>query len=385
MSVGSIRIGSPLGIPVRLHYTWWLIFFPVLLTLAQSIYPEYYRDLSPASLWTMAGLATVLLFVSLLLHEFGHAAAARKFGIPVHSVELFVLGGAAKMIGFTRRPRDEFVLAAAGPLVSLAFALISVVLFVLLRYGFGLASPLVDVLVHVAAFNLATVAFNLIPAYPLDGGRVLQGILWHVTGSRSRAALAPAAIGALVAGGLIGYGLWQARLSLQSVDSYQSRQYLMAGVWPAVIGVFIGWSSLRSYRGVCQTERIAAMSVAEALDDRVRPIAATMALAAARQEAFTAGAAVVPVLDGDGRAEALLVREAMAIDAATVAEVAEQILPAARVPATADLFNAALTMARSGDPWLVIEDPDGRYLGMLTGESLRAALRPAPPRRAGDG
>lgn len=386
MSAGSIRIGSPLGIPVRLHYTWWLIFFPVLFTLAQSIYPEYYRDkdLPRVTLWTMAGLATVLLFVSLLLHEFGHAAAARRFGIPVHSVELFVLGGAAKMIGFTRRPRDEFVLAAAGPVVSLVFALLAVVLFVLLRFGFGLDSPMVDVLVHVALFNLATVAFNLIPAYPLDGGRVLQGILWHITGSRSRAAMAPAAIGAILGGGLIGYGLWQVRLSLESVDPVASRQYLMAGLWPAVIGAFIGWSSLKSYRSVCHTERVAGMTVGQALDGRVRPVTATMDLASARQAAFaTGGPAVVPVLGGDGRAEALLVEEAAiaASGETTVAQVAERIPSAARVPAASDLFNAALAMARSGDPWLVVEDAEGRYVGMLTGQSLRTALRPPAEKR----
>ena len=117
MAAGSLRICSPLGIPIRIHYSWWLILFPVLFTLGRTIYPWLYPHLSEGSLWTMAGLATLLLFISLLLHEFGHAVAARQFDIPVHSVELFLLGGAARMMGFTRRPRDEFLLAASGPMV----------------------------------------------------------------------------------------------------------------------------------------------------------------------------------------------------------------------------------------------------------------------------
>ena len=136
MSVGSIRIGSPLGIPVRLHYTWWVIFLPVLFMLAQTLYPRMYPLAEPSTLWTMAAIATVLFFVSLLLHEFGHALAARRFGIPVHSVELFALGGAAKMIGFTRRPRDEFIMASAGPAISLAFAALTAGAYAVLRFAF---------------------------------------------------------------------------------------------------------------------------------------------------------------------------------------------------------------------------------------------------------
>jgi Zn-dependent protease len=380
MSVGSIRIGSPLGIPVRLHYTWWVIFLPVLFTLAQTFYPRMYPLETPSTLWTMAAVATVLFFVSLLLHEFGHAIAARRFGIPVHSVELFALGGAAKMIGFTRRPRDEFIMASAGPAVSLAFAALTAGAYAALRYAFDVEPPLPDVLWHVAVLNLATVAFNLLPAYPLDGGRVLQGILWHMMGSRSRAALWPAAIGALVAGGLVGYGLWDVHLALGSLDSSELRRYLTSGLWwPIAIGAFIAWASLRSYRGVCLTERISAMCVAEALDDRVQPVKATLDLAAVRQLVFVADRpAVAPVLGADGRAEALLVEESIgeAPDEATVAQVAERIPAGSRVVAAADLFNAALTMARGGDPWLVVEDAEGRYVGMLTGDSLRAAMRP---------
>lgn len=380
MSVGSIRIGSPLGIPVRLHYTWWVIFLPVLFMLAQTLYPRMYPLAEPSTLWTMAAIATVLFFVSLLLHEFGHALAARRFGIPVHSVELFALGGAAKMIGFTRRPRDEFIMASAGPAISLAFAALTAGAYAMLRFAFHAEPPMPDVLWHVAALNLATVAFNLLPAYPLDGGRVLQGLLWHMMGSRSRAALWPAAIGGLLAGALVGYGLWDVHNVLASTDSYELRRYLASGLWwPIAIGSFIGWASLRSYRGVCLTERIATMRAAEALDHRVLSVEATLDLASVRQSVFVGDRpAVAPVLGAEGRAEALLIEESIAgaLDEATVAQVAERIPSGGRVAATADLFEAALAMARGGDPWLVVEDAEGRYVGMLTGDSIRAAMRP---------
>lgn len=378
MAIGSIRIFSPLGIPIRLHYSWWLIFFPVLFTLAYTIYPQFYPTLPRGEIWTMAGLTTGLLFVSLLLHEFGHAVAARRFGIPVHSVELFVFGGVARMVGFTRRPRDEFILAGSGPAVSLVFALAVGALYLVLNRLLGIRSPLVDVALHAGAFNLATVAFNLIPAYPLDGGRVLQGLIWHFNRRRAAAAMVPAIIGAVLALALVGFGAFQISRALQPDGAFDQQQQFISGVWPILIGVFIAWAARRSYRGVCVLDRISDMMASEALDGRVQPVTAGMDLSAARGVAFPEpGIVAAPILDPDGRATAVLLGDEMdEAPAGTLAgELATDIPCGLRVVEAMDLFDAMIIMARAQKAWLVVEDAEGRYVGMLTQASLRWAFR----------
>lgn len=377
MRAGSLKIGSPLGIPIHLHYTFWLIFFPVLLTLAQSIYPQYYPEASERDLWLMASLATVLLLVSLLTHELGHALAARRFGIPVHSVELFMLGGAARMLGFTRRPRDEFLLAASGPMVSLLTAGGLAAVFAALHYLAHIRSPLVDVVLHAAAFNVATVAFNLIPAHPLDGGRVLQGLLWRWTGRRDRAAIVPAAIGILLAVALAVFGIWRIREGLAIEETAQARQVIISGIWPIVIGAFVLHAARKNVRHARMLDRVSGLSAGQALDPRVQPVSPTAALSAVRQTAFAdTRVAAAPVVDLEGRAQAMLVESQVHRDPGEtpVTDVAEQILGAGRVPESADLFDAMMVMARAGDPWLVVEDADGRYVGLMTADSLRQAI-----------
>jgi Zn-dependent protease len=377
MKAGLLKIGSPFGIPIHLHYTFWLIFFPVLFTLAQSIYPQYYADVSGRERWLMAALATALLLVSLVTHELGHALAARRFGIPVHSVELFMLGGAARMLGFTRRPRDEFLLAASGPLVSLLTAVALAAVFAVLRYLANVRSPLVDVVLHAAAFNVATVAFNLIPAHPLDGGRVLQGLLWRWTGRRDRAAIVPAAIGILLATALTLFGIWQISKGLAIEETARARQVIISGIWPIVIGAFVLHAARKNVRHARMLDRVSGLSAGQALDPRVQPVSPTVALSSVRQTAFAdTRVAAAPVINGEGRALAILVESQVRNDPGEtpVADVAEQIPRTGRVLASVDLFDAMMVMARAGDPWLVVDDADGRYVGLLTADSLHQAI-----------
>jgi len=376
--VGSLKICTLWGIPIRLHFSWWLIFFLLLFSLARMVYPSFYPNLSPAECWTMSAVATTMFVVSLLAHEIGHAVAARRFGIPVHSVELFVFGGVARMMGFTRRPRDEFFLAAAGPLVSMGFAVLSAGVYLLLKYPLAVASPVVDVALHVALFNAATVAFNLIPAYPLDGGRVLQGVLWHFSRKRALAAAVPAAIGYALAAALVGLGAGRIALGMLANGSPDLRRLLTGNIWFVLIGVFVAVAARKSFRGVRVMERVAAMNVAQALDGRIQELSPTMTLAAARGLAFpTSDLVAAPVLDEAGRVAAVLHADAAA-DApreATVRDVAEPVPDALRAVETTDLFEAVLRMARRQNVWLIVEDADGRYVGMVTQASLRWAFR----------
>jgi len=390
MRFASIKICSLFGIPIRLHYSFWLIVVPFLVILANSSYPRFYADFCPrvlhyelgrelteAERWTMSVLTTLLVFGSLLAHEFGHAMAAKRLGIPVHSVELFVFGGVARMMGFTRRPRDEFLLAGSGPLVSLSLALLLGGTFLLLRFILAAQSPIVDVAGYASLFNLATLAFNLIPAYPLDGGRVLQGVLWRLTRRRSLAAAVPAGFGWSLAALLVVWGLVELAMGLASDGAAELRGQFMAGLWPILIGAFIAVAAHKSYNGARVLERISGLRATHVLDDRVQPLPGTMDLLSGRLTAFPQpDIPASPVLDGEGRAAAVLVNGGTAASPAdrTVFQAAVPVANGARLLDTADLFEALVAMARAQHSWLIVEDASGRYVGMVTQRSLRAAF-----------
>jgi Zn-dependent protease len=204
---GDLRIGRLAGIPISIHPLWLLIVALITLSLGSAYYPDAVSNIAPG--WAYAlGLATaLLLFASVLLHELGHAVVARRYGVEVEGIELWLLGGVAKMKGSAHRPEDELRFALAGPGVTAAIAV-----------TFGLAaavlSPsaadaLVALLAYQALINALILVFNLLPAFPLDGGRVLRALLWQRRGEIESATVTAARVGrvfgwAMVAIGLLG-------------------------------------------------------------------------------------------------------------------------------------------------------------------------------------
>lgn len=384
MAGHALTIFAPFGIPVRVRLTWWPIFFLVLLTLARSLYPHWYPDLGRGDIWLMAAVATVLAFGSLLAHEFGHALAARRFGIPVHGVELFLLGGLSRVMGFTTRPRHEFLLAAMGPIVSLALACIFALVFFGLRNAAGIDAPLIDVLGHAAVFNAATAVFNLLPAYPLDGGRVLQGVLWHFTRRRTLSAGVAAAAGAML--GLLSLAAGVVRLVPQieaprgagAVPSLLlGREHdLVGGIWLVLLGTFVLWAARHSYVRVRMVDRLSRLTVGEALAPAVRPIPATMSAEAAWQLAFESPEApVAPVVGDELRVVGALGWEdgRRLPEEATVGDLAEPTPRETLARSTTTLARALGMMVAEGRNWVIVADADGRYEGTVTQASLQAA------------
>jgi Zn-dependent protease len=202
----SVRFGRIAGIPVGASWSALLIAALIAWSLAGSLLPAEVPGLAPAAYW-LAGLAGAGLFLgSLLAHEVGHALVARRAGLRVRGITLWLLGGVAQLEDEPASPGDELRVAIVGPAVSLA-----------LGVGFGLAAVALAVLggpavvVAVAGWlalgNAALALFNLLPAAPLDGGRVLRGLLWRRHGSRERASVTATTAGVWVGGGLVAYGL----------------------------------------------------------------------------------------------------------------------------------------------------------------------------------
>ena len=181
----SLRLGKVFGIPIGINYTWFIVFALVTLSLATGYFPSRYADWSLAGYLSLGLLTSVLFFASVLLHELAHSIVARAWGIPVQSITLFIFGGVANISREPERPLAEFLVAIAGPIASLLLAL----LFGLLWLTGRLLDlpPLAALGYYLSNINLGLALFNLIPGFPLDGGRVFRSLVWAATGDLYRA------------------------------------------------------------------------------------------------------------------------------------------------------------------------------------------------------
>lgn len=213
------------GINFYLHSSWFIVFVLSSVALAIS-FQESYSDWNAAQAWVSALTTSSLFFISLLLHELGHSWAALKRGIPVYSITLFIFGGMARIGKESDSPGTEFWVAIAGPVVSIGLALGFLMLYGLTLNQFEAASTIFETLILI---NLAIALFNLLPGFPLDGGRVLRAAIWQVTGSPRKAMIWSVNAGRTIALGLIGYGLF--------VTFYY--MYPINGLWLIGIGGFI--------------------------------------------------------------------------------------------------------------------------------------------------
>src|SRR5262245_46701111 len=194
------------GIPVRVDLSWLIIFGLISWSLAGGYFPHVLPEVSPGMAWLHGVVAALMLFVSVFLHELSHALVAREHGVPVSGIRLHVFGGVSEMEAEPPTPRAEFLIAAVGPLTSYVIAG--------LCFGLGRAlagPPWVAALTgYLAAVNFIIGTFNLIPGFPLDGGRLLRALLWWGSGRQDRATLWASRAGSAFALGLIVLGAWRA-------------------------------------------------------------------------------------------------------------------------------------------------------------------------------
>jgi Zn-dependent protease/CBS domain-containing protein len=224
MTRHSIPLGKILGIQIGLDYSWFLIFALLTWMLAGSYYPEEFKHWPPLLYWLMGAVTAIMFFGCVLLHELGHSLVALRYKIPVRSITLFLFGGIAQIAAEPPSAVAEFFIAVAGPLVSLALA----ILFYAVQPLVAGMEPLLGVAKYLAYINLALALFNLIPGYPLDGGRVLRAIVWAITGNMGRSTIIAANAGRFFAFLLIFLGVWQIVTG-----------NLGGGLWIAFIGWFL--------------------------------------------------------------------------------------------------------------------------------------------------
>src|SRR4030067_1901034 len=249
MFTSGLRIFRVLGIPIYINYTWFIVFSLVVYTLAVSYFSYLGPYYGPAVRWIMAFIAAIMLFSSILLHELSHSYVAQKQGITINRITLFVFGGIAQMVGECRSPSGEMKIAVAGPALSLFLSGI----FWAIVFGFKrdmAASPVLAIAYFLAATNMMLAVFNLIPGFPLDGGRMLRAFIWKRTNNLNKATLITSRIGKGFAILLIIGGLWDI---LQGV--------FISGLWLIFVGMFLQQAADQGYRQTVLNRTLSSVSI----------------------------------------------------------------------------------------------------------------------------
>lgn len=251
----SWKLGTFRGIPVGLHWSMSLVFALLTISLATAFFPMTHEDLPEIAYWIMAVVCAVLFFTSILLHELGHSLVAIRNGIPVNGITLFIFGGVAQIGGRAPSAMVELKVAAAGPLVSFALGGI----FLLLGWVTGDIALISAPATWLGTLNLTLAVFNLLPGFPLDGGRILRALVWKFTGSEDRAAQVALVSGQLLAFGMMGLGAYMAFTG-----------NISNGLWLVFLGWFLQNAAVSEAQGSRVEIALRGVTVAQAMGPRER-------------------------------------------------------------------------------------------------------------------
>jgi Zn-dependent protease len=361
----DIPLGRVLGIPIGLDYSWFLIFGLLTWMLAGSYYPSEFPGWPTLLYWLTGAVTSLMLFASVLLHELGHSVVALRYRIPVRSITLFIFGGVAQIGAEPPSAVAELFIAVAGPLVSLALA----VFFYAVQPVVSGLEPLWGVVKYLAYINLALVLFNLIPGYPLDGGRVFRAITWAATGSMRRATIIAANVGRFFALLFIAVGVWQIFTG-----------NFGGGLWVAFIGWFLDSAATAQLRYVQSRGLLRGHKVAQAMSDRCAAVPGSLTLQQLVDEHILGGSQrcflVTRGEDVVGLMTLHRIKEVPRPEWPTTSA-AEAMIPLERlkrIDADAEVWAALQEMDRDGVNQLPVTR-DHRVIGMLSREDVIGFLR----------
>lgn len=360
----AIRLGRVFGIEIGLDYSWFIVLALVTWSLAAHYFPMNYRW-PTAAYWAVGLITSLLFFASVLAHELGHSVVALRKGIPVRAITLFLFGGMARITKEPTRPRDEFLIAIAGPIVSVALGL----LFYLLHSSAFPDQPLAALALWLSWINLSLAIFNLIPGFPLDGGRVLRSAVWALTGSFRRATRV-----ASIAGRVIAYGFIALGLLIAFAGSW------MSGLWLIFIGWFLGRAALSSYRQVALREQLAGVTAREIMLTDCPPVSSTLTLSQLVHAYILKDTRhCFPVVEEGKILGIITLQHVKAVPqgqwaTTTVGQAMTPLEQAQKVRPDQDLVEVLETMAEGDLSQLSVVE-DGKFVGMIPRDRLLAVLR----------
>ena len=377
----SIQLARVFGIRIGVDVSWFIVLFLLIWQLS-----GYYEDVTPGSnAFLLATVSALLFFLSILLHELGHALVAIRNGIPIQGIDLWMFGGVATLGRDTDSPGVEFRVAIAGPLVTLAIALLCFALGVLVSNAdqvvdstrfveSGVQGATTAVLGYLASINIIVLLFNLVPGFPLDGGRITRAIIWWRTGDRNRSTRFAARLGRGVGWLMVGGGVL-----MFTVD-------FAAGLWLAFIGFFLTQAARSAEVQATFAGRIEHLRVSDVMDAEPVAVPETLTLDRAEDEFFLRyGWRWFPVVDATGHLVGVVSHEALQ----SLPEQVRSSRPVASVMArdeTGSGLRVGLEepletllgqegLARLGA--IMAVDRDGVLRGIVTVEAVRRALRGA--------
>jgi Zn-dependent protease len=364
MTRHNIPLGRILGIPIGLDYSWFLIFALLTWSLAGSYYPAEFKNWPPLLYWFMGAVTVIMLFVSVLLHELGHSVVALRYKIPVRSITLFIFGGVAQIGAEPPSAPAEFFVAIAGPIVSLVLA----VFFSVVKPVVAGFEPLWGLAEYLAYINFALVVFNLVPGYPLDGGRVFRAIVWAVTGNMRRATLLTANVGRFFGFFFIFVGFWR----VFAGD--------LGGLWLAFIGWFLDNAATTELHQVMFKGLLAGHTVSQAMSRQCATVPADLKLQELVDEQILGQAQRCLIVTRGQNPVGLItphrVKEVPRQEWATTTA-SQAMLPLEkfkRINPTAELWSALQQMDGDGVNQLPVMT-DGQVIGMLSRQDVITFLR----------
>jgi Zn-dependent protease len=365
MNRHTVPLGRIFGIPIGLDYSWFLIFALLTWLLATSYFPAEFKHWPQPLYWFMGAVTAVMLFGSVLLHELGHSVVALRQKVPVRSITLFLFGGVAQIGAEPPSAIAEFFIAVAGPLVSLFLGL----LFYAIQPAVAGSQPLLGLAKYLAYINLALVLFNLIPGYPLDGGRVFRAIVWAITKNMRRATLIAANVGRFFGFLFIFVGVWQ----MFTGD-------FGGGLWIAFIGWFLDNAASGQVQQAMFQGLLAGHKVSQAMSNQCASVPSDLMLQQVVDEQILDGGHRCFLVNRGGEIVGLMtlhrIREVPRSEWGKTS-VAQAMLPLQklkRLSPDGELWPALQQMDRDGVNQLPVMRDD-QVVGMLSREDVVTFLR----------
>ena len=364
---GAFSLGRIFGIQFRIHYSWFIIFVLITVSLSWQYFPYTYPEWSAPAYW-LTGIATSLLFfASVVAHELAHSLVGRANGIPVKSITLFLFGGMAHMTREASRHGAEFRMALAGPVASLAIGGLFFVLYLLLQ---SVNEPVAALTFWLARINVVLALFNLIPGFPLDGGRVFRSLLWRFSGNYQRATRIAFEVGRgvgylFVAGGVI--------------LMFLSRENWFNGLWLAFIGIFLTYMATASYRQTQWQAALLGVKVADVMTTTCPVISSYVTISRVVQDyIFVGGHQCFMVTDGGELKGILTLRNIKSVDQKTwdTTAVGDVMTPAERLKVVRmdeEVLSVLEQMEEYGISQMPVES-EGRIIGLVTRDDVLRIL-----------
>jgi len=355
---GAFNLGKVFGIQVRLHYSWFIIFALLTFLLVSPYWSSW--------LWWAVGIGACLLFFgSVVAHELAHSLVGRANGIPVKSITLFMFGGVAQMTKEATRPNAELKMAAAGPLCSLAIGgVFSLILFL----NPDMSQPAARMVYWLAFMNFALAAFNLIPGFPLDGGRIFRSLVWRSTGDYLRSTRIATRVGVGV-----GYSFIAGGIAVVFLHPFNLTWF--SGVWMAFIGWFLKNAASASYRQTQWRETLKRFTAAQVMTVNCPVVPSDITLSQlVREHVLPSGCHLFMVADEGGLQGILTLQNIKSVPQQewAVTQVKKVIIPIDKLKVAhpgQDVLSIVEQMDESGIDQVPVVS-EGRVIGLIARDDL---------------